>query len=94
MNAGTYWGPESGSSLELARVARAGQQGYADVRTPNGERQLEADRILVAAGRRPRIDGLGHRLDGARRDLGGAVPAELETSSCTPTPSAPRRSGP
>lgn len=45
-------------STLLAVDAGAGRM-RARLRTPDGEAVVEVDRILVAAGRRPRVDGLG-----------------------------------
>ena len=56
---------------KLPAVTRIGQQRRVDVRTPEGERQLDVDEILVAAGRRPRVHGLGlERLGVAVDDRG------------------------
>jgi pyruvate/2-oxoglutarate dehydrogenase complex dihydrolipoamide dehydrogenase (E3) component len=56
---------------ELTEVTRAGAQRRARVRTPDGERQIQAEAILVSAGRRPRVHGLGLERLGVALDDGG-----------------------
>ena len=66
---------------ELTAVTRDGAQRRVRVRTPQGERQLEVDEILVAAGRRPRVQGLGlERLGVAVDDRGIKVTPTGRTS--------------
>jgi pyruvate/2-oxoglutarate dehydrogenase complex dihydrolipoamide dehydrogenase (E3) component len=56
---------------ELTGVTRAGEWRQARVRTPDGEGQIEADAILVSAGRRPRVNGLGLEHLGVALDDNG-----------------------
>jgi len=66
---------------ELMRVTRAGERRRAVLQTPEGERQLEVDEILVSAGRRPRVRGLGlERVGAAVSDKGIAVSPTGRTS--------------
>ena len=66
---------------EPMRVARAGARRRVWVRTPQGERQLDVDAILVSAGRRPRVRGLGLEHVGvAVSDRGIAVSPAGRTS--------------
>jgi pyruvate/2-oxoglutarate dehydrogenase complex dihydrolipoamide dehydrogenase (E3) component len=59
---------------ELASAARAGERLRVVVRTAAGERPLDVDEILVSAGRRPRVEGLGlERVGVAVSDAGIAV---------------------
>jgi pyruvate/2-oxoglutarate dehydrogenase complex dihydrolipoamide dehydrogenase (E3) component len=44
---------------EPIEVTRAGGWRHVRLRTPGGEHRLDVDAILVAAGRRPRVGGLG-----------------------------------
>ena len=66
---------------ELTGVARAGAHRRVSLRTPEGEHQLDVDEILVAAGRRPRVHGLGlERLGVDIADNGIAVSPTGRTS--------------
>ncbi len=66
---------------ELTRVARAGERRRVGLRTPMGERQLDVDAILVSAGRRPRVSGLGlEHLGVVVSDRGIAVSPTGRTS--------------
>jgi pyruvate/2-oxoglutarate dehydrogenase complex dihydrolipoamide dehydrogenase (E3) component len=66
---------------ELAGVAQAGDRRRVSLRTPEGERQIDVDAILVAAGRRPRVEGLGlERLGVIAGDGGIAVTAAGRTA--------------
>ena len=59
---------------ELTGASRAGARRRVVVRTPEGERQLDVDEILISAGRRPRVSGLGlDRVGVALGDAGIAV---------------------
>jgi dihydrolipoamide dehydrogenase len=60
---------------------RSGMRRRVAVRTPDGERHLDVDAILIAAGRRPRVRGLGlERLGVAMDDRGIAVTPTGRTS--------------
>jgi pyruvate/2-oxoglutarate dehydrogenase complex dihydrolipoamide dehydrogenase (E3) component len=66
---------------ELASVARAGERRRVVLRTPAGERQLDVGEILVSAGRRPRVQGLGlERVGVAVGDAGISVAPTGRTS--------------
>ena len=56
---------------EPLAVERHGQRRRLRVRTLDGDRTMEADEILVASGRRPRVDGLGLDHIGVAVDAGG-----------------------
>jgi dihydrolipoamide dehydrogenase len=65
--------------MEILTNARAmgwtekGDHAEVTVSTPAGERKLEADKILVAVGRRPNTDNLGLEALGVRMDKGNIV---------------------
>jgi pyruvate/2-oxoglutarate dehydrogenase complex dihydrolipoamide dehydrogenase (E3) component len=66
---------------ELVGVARVGERRRVRLRTVEGERQLDVDAILVSAGRRPRVRGLGlERVGVAVSDRGIAVAPTGRTS--------------
>ena len=50
-----------------------GQAARLSYKDPNGEHQLEVDRILVAAGRKPTVEGLGLEAAGVEFDLRSGV---------------------
>ncbi len=75
-----------GVTLELGakvlRVERDGEDHVVVVETAGGTRRLPADRILVAAGRRPNIEGLGLDAAGVRHGPKGVeVDDYLRTSN-------------
>jgi len=67
--------------LEIILNARAtgwaeqGERAVVTVSTPAGERQLEADKILVSVGRRPNSDNLGLEAAGVRVE-NGIIPVD------------------
>ena len=66
----------------LAGVARDGAVVRARYAGPDGEGSAEGDRLLLALGRRPNVEGLGLERAGVRydRDHGIAIDAYLRTS--------------
>ena len=54
------------------RAERDGSELRAEVRGPAGNEVLAADRVLVAAGRRPNVEGLNLEAAGVAFDAGGA----------------------
>jgi pyruvate/2-oxoglutarate dehydrogenase complex dihydrolipoamide dehydrogenase (E3) component len=66
---------------EPTSVAPSGARRSVRLRTPEGERELEVDQILVSAGRRPRVHGLGlERVGVALNARGIAVSRAGRTS--------------
>ncbi len=57
----------------VVRLQRAGEQVNAVVRSQGGEETIAGSHLLIAAGRRANIDGLGLDAGGIRRDRAGIV---------------------
>ena len=69
-------------STKINSVQEAGNKAQVLVTTPEGDRVLDADAILVATGRRPNVEGLGLEKAGVVLTERGAVKtdARLQTS--------------
>jgi dihydrolipoamide dehydrogenase len=57
----------------VGRIARAGDALRVEVGAGHGARTLEADAVLLAAGRRPATEGLGLEAAGVRTERGAVV---------------------
>ena len=66
----------------VARVDAAGGGLRATIVTPGGEVEIEADRVLIAVGRRPNVEDLGLEAAGVRFDKAGiSVDLQMQTSA-------------
>jgi dihydrolipoamide dehydrogenase len=66
---------------QVTRVDAVEDGLRATIVTPDGEVSIEADRILVAVGRRPNVEGLGLEATGVRFDKTGLlVDAQMQTN--------------
>ena len=68
---------------QVTRVDAVESGLRATVVTPNGEVQIEADRILVAVGRRPNVEDLGLEAAGVRFDKTG-IPVDVQMRTGVP----------
>lgn len=68
---------------QVTRVDAVESGLRATVVTPNGEVQIEADRILVAVGRRPNVEDLGLEAAGVRFDKTG-IPVDVQMRTGMP----------
>jgi len=65
----------------VTRVDAVGGELQATVSTPDGDKTLKADRILVAVGRRPNLEGFGLEHTGVRTERAGIlVNAQMQTN--------------
>jgi len=70
------------AGVKVTRVGHTGDRIEAVIETPDGEERIEGSNLLIAAGRRPNIDGLELEKAGIKYEGGGVtVDRGLKTSN-------------
>ena len=69
---------------KVAKVVRAGSAAKVDVETPEGHVEIEADKVLVSVGRKPRTDDLNLDAVGVRVDQRGFIVTDSKMTTSVP----------